>query len=159
VAHYELRFNLLYCVHSDANHDQQRGAAEVEGEAETVGDKCRKCVEVATDEPQVVEVDTSHEHRRNQLNDDQVAGANQRDPREHIVDKVRRPASGPDSRNKAAVFAHVIGDVVGTKNDGDIEISEKDNREGIEQDVPRFAGNEIAEDGPRNELSWSRTPW
>src|ERR1035441_10705879 len=71
VAHDELRFNLLYCVHSDTNHDQQRGAAEVEGEAETVGDKCRKCVEVATDEPQVVEVDTSHEHRRNQLNDDQ----------------------------------------------------------------------------------------
>src|ERR1700739_4730474 len=30
VAHNELRFNLLHRVHGDADHDQQRGAAEVE---------------------------------------------------------------------------------------------------------------------------------
>src|ERR1035437_6095711 len=103
-------------------------------------------------------MDTTHEHGRKELNNHQVAGADQRDPGENVIDKVRSAAPGTDPRNKAAVLAHVIGDVVGTKDDGDIEISEKDDRGGVENDVPGFAGSDVAEDGAKQRVVLKHDP-
>ena len=36
VTHDQLRFDLIDCVHGDADHDQQRCSAEVEGDAQAV---------------------------------------------------------------------------------------------------------------------------
>src|ERR1700754_396949 len=52
VTHDELCFDLLDCVHGDTEDDQQRGAAEVEVDAEAVGHPSRQAVEDGTDKPE-----------------------------------------------------------------------------------------------------------
>src|SRR5687768_12426888 len=42
VAHHELAFDLLDRVHRDADHDEERGAAEVEVDPETLGEPRRE---------------------------------------------------------------------------------------------------------------------
>src|SRR5437588_5072667 len=124
VTHDELRFDLLHGIHGDADDDQQRGAAEVEVDAETVGHPGRERVERASDERDVVEVNTANQEGWNDGDDDEVDGADQRDAGEDVIDEVRRAAAGTDAGNKAAVLAHVIGDVIRAEHDGDIEVGE-----------------------------------
>src|SRR6185437_5223833 len=50
VTHDELRFHLLHRVHRHADHDQQRCAAEVEVQSETVCSTGGKRVKEVTDE-------------------------------------------------------------------------------------------------------------
>src|SRR5271156_4492284 len=64
VAHDELRFDLLDRVHGDADDDEQRGAAEVEVDAEAVGHPGRQSIEDRADEPEMVEVDSADEQLR-----------------------------------------------------------------------------------------------
>src|ERR1017187_8529635 len=80
VAHNELRFDLLNSVHGYADYDQQRGAPEVEVNAESVGHPGWKCVKDAANQRNVVEVNTTNKKRWNDRDDDQIDGADQRDP-------------------------------------------------------------------------------
>src|SRR5271163_3290558 len=79
VAHDELRFDLLDGVHGDADDDQQRGAAEVEVDSETVGHPGRQVIKDRADEPEMVEVDSADEERRDDGNDDEIDGADKSD--------------------------------------------------------------------------------
>src|ERR1700692_2454539 len=69
VAHDELRFYLLCGVHGDADDNEQRGAAEVEVDAETIGHPGGQAVKDGADEPDVVEVDSADEQGRNDGDD------------------------------------------------------------------------------------------
>src|ERR1035437_6691936 len=112
VAHNELRFDLLYRVHGYADDDQERGPSEVEVDAEAMSHPGGKSVKDSPDQPQMVEVDTADENRRNELNDDQVKSTYQGDPSEDAVDEVGGAAAGPDAGNNPAVLSHVVGDVI-----------------------------------------------
>src|SRR3984885_15800618 len=59
VAHDELRFDLLDGVHGDADDDEQRGAAKVEVDAETVGHPAWQVVKDGPDEPEVIEMNSA----------------------------------------------------------------------------------------------------
>src|ERR1035437_5348341 len=97
VAHNELRFDLLYRVHSYAHDDQKRCASEVEVDAEAMGHPCGKSVKDSPDQPQMVEVDTADEDGRNELNNDQVKGSYKGDPSEDVVDEVGGAAARTDA--------------------------------------------------------------
>ena len=94
----------------------------------------------------MVEVNTADEQLRNDGDDDEVERADQRDAGQHIVDEVRGALAGTDAGDEAAVLAHVVGDVIGTEDDGDVEVREEDDRDHLEQLVPRLAGSDGAED-------------
>src|SRR5258706_7894191 len=127
VAHDELRFDLLRGIHGDADDDEQRGAAKVEVDAETIGHPGRQVVKDGADEPDVVEVDSADEQGRNDGDDDEVERADQSDAGEHVIDEVGGALAGADAGDEAAVLAHVVGDVVGTEDDGDVEVGEEDD--------------------------------
>src|SRR5271156_315325 len=147
VAHDELRFDLIDGIHGNADDDEQRGAAEVEVDAETLGHPGGKAVKDAAHEEEVVEVDSADEELRNDGDDDEIEGADQRDAGEHVVDEVGGALAGADAGDEATVLAHVVGDVVGTEDDGDVEVGEEDDGGEVKDDVPRFAGCDVAEDG------------
>src|ERR1700722_5754349 len=84
VPHDELRFDLLDGIHGDADDDKQRGASEVEVDAEAVGHPAGQMVKNGADEPDVVEVDSADQQSRNDGDDDEVEGADQRDAGEHV---------------------------------------------------------------------------
>src|SRR5260370_10420459 len=146
VAHDELRFDLLRGIHGDADDDEQRGAAKVEVDAETIGHPGRQAVKDGADEPDMVEVDSADEQGRNDGDDDEVERADQRDAGEHVVDEVGGEFAWADARDEAPVLAHVVGDVVGAEDDGDIKIGEENNCSDLEDLVPGFAGGDGAED-------------
>src|SRR5208282_6369466 len=120
VAHDELRFHLVNGIHGNADHDQQRGAAEVEVEAEAVRNPERQVLEESSDEREVVQMNTADEQLRNDGDNDQVESAHQRDARQDVVDEVRSTLAGTNAGDKSAVLAHVVGNVVGTEDDGDV---------------------------------------
>ena len=107
-----------------------------------------------TDQPEVVEVNTADQHRRNDGDDDEVERADQRDAGEDIVDEVGGALAGADAGDEAAVLAHVVGDVVGTEDDGDIEVGEEDDGGDVEDHVPGLAGSDGAEAAGRRR--WCR---
>ena len=79
VPHDELRLDLLDRIHGDADHDQQRGAAEIEVDTQAIRQPAWQAVEDRPDQPEVVQVDTRNQHLWDELNDDQVHRADQRD--------------------------------------------------------------------------------
>ena len=52
---------------------------------------------------------------------------------------------GTDAGNEAAILAHVVGNVIGTENDGDVEVGEENDAHDVEQLVPGFAGAQTVE--------------
>src|SRR6266481_3653698 len=146
VTHDELRFDLLRGVHGDADDDEQRGAAKVEVDAKTIGHPGRQVVKEGADEPDVVEVNSADEERRNDGDDDEVERADQGDAGKHIVDEVGGALAWADAGDEAAVLAHVVGDVVGTEDDGDVEVGKENNRRDLEDFIPGLAGGDGAED-------------
>src|ERR1700733_1737316 len=146
VAHDELRFDLLDSIHGNADDDEQRGTAEVEVDAETVGDPGRETVEDRADEPEAIEVNSADQHHRNDGDDDEVDCTDKSDAGEHIVNEVGGTLSGTDAGDKATILAHVVSDVVGAKDDGDVEVGKEDDGGHVQQDIPWLAGTEGAED-------------
>src|SRR6202012_5211642 len=96
VAHDEVRFNLLHGIHGDADDDQQRGSAEVEVEAEAVRNPGGHAIEEAAEQPEMIEVNARDEEHREDGDDDEVDGADERDAREDVVDEVRGALAGAD---------------------------------------------------------------
>ena len=85
-------------------------------------------IEERPDQPDVVEVNTADQQRRDDGDDDEVDRADQRDAGEHIVDEVGGALAGANAGDEAAVLAHVVGDIVRTEDDRDVEVREEDDR-------------------------------
>src|SRR5882757_703727 len=142
VAHDELRFDLLRGIHGNADDNEQRRAAKVEVDAKTVGHPGGQVVKDGADEPDVVEVDSADEQGRNDGDDDEVERADQRDAGEDVIDEVGRTLAGADAGDEASVLAHVVGNVVGAEDDGDIEVGEENDCCDLEDFVPGLAGGD-----------------
>ena len=140
VAHDELALDLLQGVHRDPDHDQERGAAEEEVEAQTLRDPRRHHrVEARADPGDPVDLEPGdqelgqHRHRR------QVERADDGEPGQDAVDVLRGAPSGPDAGDEPAVLAHVLGQVGGIEDDRHVEVREEDDRHHVEQVVDRLA--------------------
>src|SRR5882757_7847689 len=145
VAHDQLRLDLVDRIHGHADHDQKRGAAEVEAHVEAVGDPGGQFFEEAADQPEVVEMDAAYQNLRDKRDDDQVERAYQGDAREDVVYEVRSAPPGANAGDETAVLAHVVGNVVGAEDDGDVEVGKEDDAYHVEQLIPGFSGAEAVE--------------
>src|ERR1700679_47531 len=146
MAHDELRFDLLDGVHGYADDDQQRSTAEVEVDAKTVGHPRGKVIKDRTDKPEMIEVDSANQECRDDGDDDEVNSTDEGDAGEHIIDEVSGALAGADARNEATVLAHIVSDVVGTEDNGDVEVREEDDGADLKNFVPRFTRGDGAED-------------
>ena len=66
MAHDELRLYLVNGVHGDADHDQQRGTAEVEADVEAVGDPGWEPLKESSHQPEIVEMNAADQDLGNQ---------------------------------------------------------------------------------------------
>src|SRR5581483_9207102 len=132
MAHDELRLNLLHGIHGDADHDQQRSAAEIKRHAQTIGDPRRQSFkEGPQGAGQVVQVNAGDHPLRNKGDDDQVQGSHQSDAGQDLVNCVGGTLARADAGNEAAVLTHVVRNLVGVEDDGDIEVREEDDADGV----------------------------
>src|SRR5215469_17611113 len=92
----------------------------------------------------MVEMYTADQQCRNDPNDNQIDRPDQCDTRQDIVDEIGGTLTGTNPGNKAAVLPHVVGDIVWTENNRDIEVREEDDRDHGEQLVPRLTRRKIA---------------
>src|SRR5271169_2806371 len=102
-------------------------------------------VEDRADEPEMVEVDSADQEGRDDGDDHEIKRADQRNAGEHVVDEVGGALAGADAGDESTIFAHIVGDVVGAEDDGDVEIREEDNGSDLEDFVPGLAGGDGAE--------------
>src|SRR5271156_224298 len=145
VAHDQLGLDLVNRIHGHTDHDQERGTAEVEAYVQAVGDPGGQLFKECADQPEVVEVDAADQELRDQGDDDQVERAHQGDAGEDVVYEVRRAPPGTNAGDEAAVLTHVVGNIIGAEDDGDVEVGEEDNAYHVEQLVPGFAGAQAIE--------------
>src|SRR5579871_1151136 len=89
--------------------------------------------------PQVIQVNAGDHPLRNEGNDDQIQSADQRDAGQHFVDVVGGSPAGTNTRNKAAIFAHIVGDFARVEHDRYVEVGEEDDTHGIQNRVERLA--------------------
>ena len=106
----------MHRVHGDRDHDQQAGAAEVEGH-----------------------VVPRHEDLRQDRHQRQVDRADRGQAHEHVVDVVGRVPPGADARNEAAVLLQVLRRVVRIEDDRGVEEREEDDQGDVEAEVERLA--------------------
>src|SRR6185503_19205833 len=105
VAHHQLALDLLQEVHRHADDDEQRGAAEVEADAEALGDELRQeGVERRPDARDRLHLDAGEQELRQDGDCRQIERAHQRDAGEHGVDVLRRALAGADAGDEAAVL-------------------------------------------------------
>src|ERR1044072_2425748 len=109
VAHHQLALDLLQEVHRHADDDEQRGAAEVEADAEALGDEGRQeGVKRRPDAGDRLHLDAGEQELGQDGYRRQVERAHQRDAGEHGVDVLRRALAGADAGDEAAVLPHVF---------------------------------------------------
>src|SRR5487761_1645608 len=87
----------------------------------------------------MIQVNPANHELRNQRNNNQIQSTHQGQSRQNVVDVVCRALARSNSWNESPVLAHVIGDIVRPENDGNIEVSEEQNRDAIEQLIPGLA--------------------
>src|SRR5262249_25536718 len=139
VAHNELRLHLVHRVHSHTYHDQQRGAAKIEADVEPVCDPGGQLLKEGPNQPQIIEVDAADQHLRDQRDDHQIQSADRGKARKDVIDEVGGAAARQNAEKKTAVLAHVVGDVIGAKDNRNIEVGKKDDAYDVEQLVPGLA--------------------
>src|SRR3954471_16578279 len=105
----QVALDLRHRIHSDADHDQQRRAAEVKRHR-GIGDQ----------------------NFRQETNQREVAGADDRDAREYVVDVLRRALTGPDAGDEAAVLLQIVRGFSRIEHDRRIEKGEEDDERDIE---------------------------
>src|SRR4051795_3584686 len=137
VAQHQLALDLLGGVETHTDEDEHGGAAERErlaGAGAAAGE----------------------EGQRNDRQDGdrgEVERAGQRDPREDVLEVLRRRAARSDARDEAAVLAHVVADLDRVERDRDIEVREEDGEQAVGQDVrPLRAASEVSRDEGRQPL-------
>src|SRR5258708_2194029 len=147
MAHDQLRLDLIHRVHGNANHNQQRSPAEVEIDVQSVQHPVWQAFEKAADWPdQVIQVDTNHQPFRNKRNDDEVQRANQCDSGQNLVDVVCRALARTNAGDEPAVLAHVVGNLVGVEDNGNIEVRKEDDGNRVENGVERLAPLKVFND-------------
>ena len=108
-------------IHGHADHDQQRGAAEIEGHAGIADQELRQ-----------------------QTDERQIEGADDGDAGQHIVDVFRRPLARADARNEAAILLQIVRRLLRIEHDRGVEEREEDDQRRIEEQEQRLA---VAEHG------------
>ncbi len=145
IPHHQLRFNLLNRIHRDANYDQQRSAAEIKVDAETVenGTRCMRVKPTANRARQMLQVNAAKHEFGHQADNRQIDATNKSEPAQNATDVFGSIASGPYSGNKTAVLAHVVRKLGGIKNNANIKERENDDEHNVNQSVERLAPSEI----------------
>src|SRR5580692_8340850 len=140
VAHDQLGFELLYSVHRHADYDQQRRAAEIKLHAQTFQEPHREVtVKPRADAPtDVIEVNARDHPFRQQADDGEIDGADERQQLQNLADVFGGVAPRPDAWNEAAVLAHVVRELGGIENDSDVEKREQQNHRDVHDGVQRF---------------------
>ena len=127
-AHHHLRLHLAHRVEGDADHDQERRAAE---EASATSSRGRSSRRASVGK-------TAMKARKND--------AGQRQPRQHAVEVLRRRRAGPDAGDVAAVLAQVVGLVDRVELDRRVEVREDDDQERLREEVVGLVRLEVAVD-------------
>ena len=131
MTHQHLIFDRLDRLQRDADHDDDRCAADAQA---------AHAFDITQD-------------LGNTADDGQEDGAHQGDLVEDLCDKVRSRAAGAEARDKAAVGLEVVGDLNGIELDRRIEIGESEDQQEIDDDIQRLAlGEYIDESGPEAAL-------
>src|SRR4051812_47937427 len=91
----------------------------------------------------MVEVDTADNQLWDDRDNDQVQRTDKSNAGQHIVNEISRTLAGADAGNKAAVLAHIVGDVIGAEDNRDVEVSEKDDRHNVQQLVPGLTRSKV----------------
>jgi hypothetical protein len=139
MAHDELCFNLLNSIHGNTHHDQQRGATEIELHTHAVQDPIGQVVEPSPNQRQVIHVKTSDHEFWNDGNESQIDRACKRDSGQDGLNIFCGFLPGPNSWNKPAVLAHVVGNFRGIKNNGSIKVAEENNSGHVKKIVKRLS--------------------
>src|SRR5215472_13513222 len=98
----QMALYLRRSIERHANHDQQRGAAEIERDVKAL-----------------------HQDRRQYAHCADVNRPTQSNPREHPIDIVSRRSSRSDSRNKASILLEVVRDIDRIERDRGVEIAKE----------------------------------
>src|SRR3954469_1487980 len=137
VAQHQLALDLLGGVETHTDEDEHGRAAEREGLA-GAGAAAGK------------------EGQRDDRQDGdgrQVERTRQRDPRQDVLEVLRRRTARSDARDEAAVLAHVVADLDRVERDRDIEVREEDGEQAVGEDVrPLRALGEVRRDKGRQPL-------
>src|SRR3569833_3695456 len=104
VAHNQLGFHLVDGIHGHADHDQQRGTAEVELHVHAVQNPAREIgVDKVAHERQVIEVNAAEHDVRNQAEEAKVDDAHQRVPGQIRIHVIRSAAAGAYAGDESTV--------------------------------------------------------
>ena len=94
----------------------------------------------------MVEVNAGDQPLWQQANDREIDRADKCEALQNFADVIAGRAAGTNTRNEAAVFAHVVGELGRIENDADVKEREQDDQHDVDQVVERFAeGDDLAE--------------
>ena len=116
----QITLDLRDRIHGDADDDEERRPAEIE-RYRRIGDQ----------------------HLGDEAHDREVAGADHRDAREHIVDVLGRPLAWPNARDEAAVLLEVVGGLGRVEHDRGVEEGEEHDQRDVEDEEERPAVAEL----------------
>src|SRR4029077_12128033 len=103
--------------------------------------------EPATNAPaEVIQMNAGDQPFRQQTNQREIDGADERQALQNLADVLAGGASRPDARNEPAILAHVVRELGRIENDADVEEREQNDQDDIDQVVERLAeGDDLAE--------------
>src|SRR5215467_6880948 len=86
----------------------------------------------------MLQVNTRDHPFRYEGDDDEVQGAHQRNPGQDVVNRICGAPAGANAGDKPSVLAHVVGNFVRIKDDGNVKVREKDDAHGVQKFVERL---------------------
>src|SRR6185295_10094767 len=145
VAHHQLALDLLDGIHRDADHDEERRAAEVKLDPHALREPAREVAGDPRPQPrQAGDVDAGEQELGQHGDRRQIDGADQRQPGEDAVDVLRRPLAGPDAGNEAAVLPHVLGEIRRVEDDRHVEVRKEDDGDHLQEVIDRLPVGDVA---------------
>src|ERR1044071_619825 len=147
VAHDELRLHLGDRVHGHADDDQERGAAEIEVEAEAFRDPAQvvvgqEVVEAGPDDGDGRDLEAGDEELGKDGDEGQVDGAPEGDAAQDVVQVFGGTLPRADAGHEAPVLPHVLRHVVRVEDDRGVEVAEEDDEGDVEEVVERHPPGE-----------------
>ncbi len=117
-----MALQLRHRIHGDTHDDQQRGAAEIEGNPGIADQEFRQ-----------------QTHQR------EIEGADNRDAGQHIVDVFRGALTRTDARNEAAILLQVLRRLLRIEHDGGVEEGKENNQHHIKRKKQRLGRGQAAQ--------------
>ena len=114
---HHVRLNLAHEVHRHDHHDQQRSAAEVEGDIE-------------------LEV----EELRDETHKDEISRTAERKTQEHAVDVTRRLLTRTNARNEGTALLQILSRFLRVEDQRRIEEGKENDERCVEERVKRLTG-------------------